>query len=293
MQEWDMRFDHTNGGYVVAALRSSAVTGELPEIWLIRTPTGKDGVPVDSITKEGIRLSDHHSSFTPDKAPTSRGFQWTSVDGETVHGIISHPRGVKEEDLSALPAVVLVHAGPYYGVEHFELQWGFLAWRAFLAYHGYVVLAPNFRGSAGGGHKFAQVKGTMGILDWDDTQTMILEALKLGFVNAKNIAIAGYSMGGFLTAWGCTRPANNEYSFKAGVCGAGLTSWGSLVESSDCPDLGTLFGVGAPWIPGEPNYVRSSPIKDACNVQCPMLFIHGKEDATGSVDPSHWNGTGY
>lgn len=98
-----------------------------------------------------------------------------------------------------------------------------------------------FLTGAGGGHKFAQIKGTMGVLDWDDTQTMILEALKLGFVNAKNIAIAGYSIGGFLAAWGCTRPANNEYSFKAGVCGAGLTSWGSLVESSDCPDLGVSY----------------------------------------------------
>lgn len=141
----------------------------------------------------------------------------------------------------------------------------------------------------------------MGALDWDDTHTMILEAIKLGLIDPKNIAIVGYSQGGFLTAWGCSRPANNEYTFKAGVCGAGPTNWGSLAESSDRPDMEVsiihasllvifrvliihssctqaFLGGSAPWTPGEPIYLRGSPIKDACNVQCPMLFLNGKED---------------
>lgn len=111
VESWDIRFnpDPIDGGYIVAALRSSAVTGELPEIWLIRT--GRDATIIDSITKKGFRLSNHHSSFSPGEAPTSRALQWTSGDGETVHGIVSHPRGVK--DLSTLPAVVFIHGGPY------------------------------------------------------------------------------------------------------------------------------------------------------------------------------------
>lgn len=103
---FDIRFDSANGQYIVAACRSSAVTGELPELWVLRTEKST----IDSIAK-GVRLSEHHSAYKPDKAPVSRAFKWTSVDGEKVEGIISHPGGV--EDFSTLPAVVFIHGGPY------------------------------------------------------------------------------------------------------------------------------------------------------------------------------------
>ncbi len=35
---------------------------------------------------------------------------------------------------------------------------------------------------------------------------------------------------------------------------------------------------GAPWTPGEPLYLRGSPIKDVKNVTAPILMLHGKED---------------
>ncbi|KAE9406254.1 alpha/beta-hydrolase [Gymnopus androsaceus JB14] len=243
MMSWDIRFNSTNGNYVVAALRSSAVTGEAPEVWILRTE--KD--TLDSITK-GTRLSDNYSSYTPDKAPTSRAFQWTSVDGETIEGIISHPRGA--EDLSALPAVLYIHGGPYMA-EAFWLILGFPR----------MAHLPSLQRLRRAFSKLSRKY-----------------LFKLGLIDPKNIAIVGYSQGGFLTAWGCSRPANNEYTFKAGVCGAGPTSWGSLVESSDRPDMEAFLGGSAPWTPGEPIYLRGSPIKDACNVQCPMLFLNGKED---------------
>lgn len=36
VESWDIRFDPdpVDGGYIVAVLRSSSVTGELPEVWL-------------------------------------------------------------------------------------------------------------------------------------------------------------------------------------------------------------------------------------------------------------------
>lgn len=101
-----------------------------------------------------------------------------------------------------------------------------------------IDTTDNLIKGSGGGDKFARTKGILGSLDWDDIHTMILEAIKLGLIDGKNLAITGYSMGGFLTTWGCTRPQNNEYTFKAGVCGAGPTSWGSFAESTDLSNLG-------------------------------------------------------
>ena len=31
-------------------------------------------------------------------------------------------------------------------------------------------------------------------------------------------------------------------------------------------------------MPSEPVYLRGSPLKDACNVRVPMLFLHGQDD---------------
>jgi dipeptidyl aminopeptidase/acylaminoacyl peptidase len=74
----------------------------------------------------------------------------------------------------------------------------------------------------------------MGTLDYADIESMLDEAIKRGYVDPEKVAIAGYSQGGFLSAWACTRPNS---IWKAGVIGAAPTDWGSLILSSDLPDL--------------------------------------------------------
>lgn len=63
---------------------------------------------------------------------------------------------------------------------------------------------------------------------------MIDEGISRELVDPDKVALAGYSQGGFLTAWGCTRPNN---TFKAGVVGAGVSDWGLLTVTSDLPDV--------------------------------------------------------
>lgn len=63
---------------------------------------------------------------------------------------------------------------------------------------------------------------------------MIDEAIARGIADPDRLGIAGVSQGGFLAAWGCTRP---DSRFKAGVVSAGPTEWGSLCMSDDMPDL--------------------------------------------------------
>lgn len=74
----------------------------------------------------------------------------------------------------------------------------------------------------------------MGTFDWADTQTMLAEAVSRGLADPSRLGIAGHSQGGFLTAWGITRPENH---FKAAVMIDGVSDWGSLVLSSDMPEF--------------------------------------------------------
>ena len=87
----------------------------------------------------------------------------------------------------------------------------------------------------GRGDKFAQAaNGGMGTTDWMDVQSMIDQSIAEGMTDPDKVAIAGYSQGGFLTAWGISRPNNN---FKAAVNGAGVTEWAMLAATSALPDM--------------------------------------------------------
>lgn len=71
-------------------------------------------------------------------------------DGRDLPLWLTVPRGVKPSpgDASkAAPAVVLVHGGPWVRGGH----WRWQAKEQFLASRGYVVIAPEFRGSRGFG----------------------------------------------------------------------------------------------------------------------------------------------
>ncbi|KZT10026.1 alpha/beta-hydrolase [Laetiporus sulphureus 93-53] len=259
--------------YAFAVLRSSAVAGEPPEIWFAETEIGKRGLV-------SRKLSSHNSWLFPDRAPISRAFYWQSSDGERVEGVISHPRGVEARNL---PTVVVPHGGPTTR-DTLELSFQDWSWRHFLASHGYLVLSPNYRGSIGRGDAFEKpANGKVGTLDWEDIRTMIEEGISQGMVDASRVGIAGFSQGGYLAAWGCTRPNS---IFKTAVIGAGVADWGMLAATSDLPDIVAALGGGAPWTPGEPTYLRGSPIRDCRNVRIPLLLFHGKDDTRIPVTQS-------
>lgn len=63
---------------------------------------------------------------------------------------------------------------------------------------------------------------------------MLDHSIAVGLTDPDRVAITGYSQGGFLTAWGITRPNN---TFKAAVVGGGVSDWGMLAAFSALPDV--------------------------------------------------------
>lgn len=95
--------------------------------------------------------------------------------------------------------------------------------------------AHLFHVGLGRGDKFVQAaNGGMGTTDWMDVQSMLDYSVAVGLTDPDKVGIAGYSQGGFLTAWGITRPNN---TFKAAVDGSGVSDWGMLSTSSALPDV--------------------------------------------------------
>lgn len=63
---------------------------------------------------------------------------------------------------------------------------------------------------------------------------MLDHSVAVGLTDRDRVGITGYSQGGFLTAWGITRPNS---TFKAAVNGGGVSDWGMLSATSALPDI--------------------------------------------------------
>src|SRR5258708_40117936 len=85
---------------------------------------------------------------------------------------------------------------------------------------GYLVLAPNPRGSFGQGEAFtgAKVKD-FGYGDFKDILAGVDEAIGVAPIDPNRLGIAGWSYGGFMTMWAVTQTNR----FKAATAGAGLS----------------------------------------------------------------------
>ncbi|KAJ7079993.1 alpha/beta-hydrolase [Mycena belliarum] len=259
---WDLKL--VDGKYIFVAARSSGTTGEIENIWCGSTSAGVKGALLR-------KLSSHHAWTAEKDLPQCAPFYWSTEDGTALQGIISYPRGQQPKNMRT---VVVPHGGPYSrDILDMRITGNY---RLMLASHGFLVLSPNYRGSKGRGNAFARTaNGGMGTLDYADIESMLAAAIERGYADRDKVAIAGYSQGGFLAAWGCTRP---NAPWKAGVIGAGPTDWGSMAISSDVPDVEADLGGTAPWNPRPPHYLQGSPIRDVKNVKVPLLLIHGEKD---------------
>ncbi len=138
-----------------------------------------------------------------------------------------------------------------------------------LARKGYVVLAPDFRHSAGYGRDFrADVYGYMGGKDTDDVVAGIKHLEQLGLIDPSRVGVYGGSYGGFLALM-CLSRYPEMFSCAAAL--RSVTDWRTYHAGYTNPRL------GHPERDAE-NYERSSPIDLVEAVQDPVLMLHGLID---------------
>jgi dipeptidyl aminopeptidase/acylaminoacyl peptidase len=193
---------------------------------------------------------------------------WES-DGLAIEGVRVTPPGY--EAGKRYPALLFSHGGPHSRVTcglHLEWFW------QFLAAQGYVVLAPNFRGSAGYGREFLDAnREDWGGGDFRDMMRGVDVLVAEGIADPERLGIFGGSYGGYMTCWTI---ANTE-RFRAAVARAPITD---LVSYFGTTDLKTLTGWdlgGPPW-ERPPLYRERSPVTHVTRVRTPLLLLHGEAD---------------
>ncbi|MDG2149903.1 MAG: prolyl oligopeptidase family serine peptidase [Planctomycetota bacterium] len=138
-----------------------------------------------------------------------------------------------------------------------------------LARKGYVVLAPDYRHSAGYGHDFrTDIYGYMGGKDTDDVVAGIKHLEQLGLIDTERVGVYGGSYGGFLTLMCLARYPDQ---FACGAALRSVTDWRTYHAGYTNPRL------GHPDRDAE-NYDRSSPIHMVDDIQDPVLMLHGLKD---------------
>ena len=143
------------------------------------------------------KLADLSTWLKEENMAPMKPITYTARDGLTIHGYITLPVGVNEENL---PLVVIPHGGP-----SARDSWGFDSEAQFLANRGIAVLQVNYRGSVGYGKAFWQA----GFKQWgrkmqDDVTDGVLWAVEHGLADKNKLAIYGGSYGGYAALAGAT-----------------------------------------------------------------------------------------
>jgi len=217
---------------------------------------------------ELAKLSARNDNWLADlELGSARRSAFTSADGTEVRSLIYLPPDYQPGRRH--PAVLNLHGGPASQFAHSwdpEILWQLLA--------GYVVIAPNPRGSTGRGEAFAMAgHGAWGALDVQDVLAAVDDAVEQGIADPERLAVSGWSYGGMLTNYVIA----SDNRFKAAVSGSSIsniiTGFGHDMYIREY-----MAELGTPWDNLENWMAISYPFFENQRIQTPTLFIVGGED---------------
>ena len=213
---------------------------------------------------------------------------YTGADGELVQAWVHAPYGfnssafrlgaragedgVAAQDEHKYPTVLYIHGGPESPWEdEFHYRWN----PQVIAAMGYVVVAPNFHGSASFGQQF-----TRSILeDWggkpfeDLMRAVDYLGANFRFADTENIGAMGASYGGYMINWINSQTAR----FKCLVCHDGVFNTAANYWETEELYFPTIEFGGVPT-DHDACYAKWSPSTYADKMVTPELIFHGGRD---------------
>jgi dipeptidyl aminopeptidase/acylaminoacyl peptidase len=241
-----------------------------PDVWSMRLGGG---------------VSRNHTQLTRENDAWLKAVQFEKPDSLTVAGAGGTPiqywllKPPAFDPSKKYPVVFLIHGGPQgaWG-DAWSNRWNPALWAA----QGWVVAAPNPRGSTGFGQKFVDEISQ----DWGGKVMIDLDAVfgavgKLPFVDAARQGIAGASYGGYAVNW----IIGHSNRFKAAVSHDGVFNLESMALSTE--ELWFTdweFGGPPTSAKARAQFAKWSPHLFAANIKTPTLVITNELDFRVPVD---------
>ena len=211
------------------------------------------------------------STIDPETLVEPVHVRYPGADGREIPALLYVPHAEALRGGALPPAIVHVHGGPT--GQH--LRWWDRASQWF-ANNGYVVLAPNIRGSTGYGREFQEGnRGDWGGKDLQDVVKGVDWLTKQSIADPKRIGVYGGSYGGFMTLMVLTQAPDR---FAAGVSVVGVVSWRTLHDTTrgDLKDY-LERELGDPAKVPE-LYRDRSPLTHVSKITAPLLVLQGAND---------------
>jgi dipeptidyl aminopeptidase/acylaminoacyl peptidase len=195
---------------------------------------------------------------------------YPSRDGKwTISAFLYVPFNMARNGKNA--AIVYIHGGPTSQTMNL-----FNRFIQFAANQGYMVLAPNYRGSTGYGKEFQQANlFDMGGGDLQDVLAGVDWIKQTGHLDPKKIAVMGGSYGGYLSMMAVTKAPE---VWAAGVPIVPFVNWFTEIEHEDPvlqqSDLATMGDV----VKNKALYEDRSPINFIDKIKAPLILLAGGHD---------------
>lgn len=231
-----------------------------------------------------VFLQPNQPGATATRATTSFSTEWEKYkwvepqlitykarDGALVYARLYTPEMVGARRHPTAPAVIFVHGAGY--LQNAHRYWSSYS-REYMFHHvlaskGYVVLDPDYRGSAGYGRDWrTAIYRWMGGHDLNDVVDGAAFLAATQKVNAKRIGVYGGSYGGFITLMALFTSPD---TFAAGAALRPVTDWAHYNHTY------TSNILNEPQSDADA-YRKSSPIYFAQNLKAALLICHGMVD---------------
>ncbi len=201
--------------------------------------------------------------------PKSQLITYSSFDGRLISAFVWIPFNLKRDGSAA--AVVMPHGGPTGQVTD-----SFNGRAELLASRGFVVIAPNVRGSTGYGMEFqnANIKD-LGGGDLKDEIAGVDFLKSTGFIDAKRVGIWGGSYGGYMTLMAIGKTPT---IWSAAVDEYGILNWLSMLEHEDARLQEYEKSLLGDPVKDRAVYEASSPLQYIRNETAPLLVLQGEND---------------
>jgi dipeptidyl aminopeptidase/acylaminoacyl peptidase len=213
------------------------------------------------------KLTDVNPGIADASVASSEVIRWKGADDWEVEGVLVKPLDYRPGQ--RYPLIVEAHGGP-----HGRQSVGFdPLWQLFAA-NGFMVLAPNFRGSGGYSQAFVDSdRNDWGGKDYTDIMNGVDHLVAAGLADPDRLGIEGWSYGGFMTSW----IIGHTDRFKAAVAGAPVTNLFSFYGTTDIQRFIEWEYMGFPWDHLE-SIRAHSPITYAPRATTPTLILQGDAD---------------
>ena len=230
------------------------------DLWVYQLATEKSHQVTQSLVA-GVHSEDMVEPFLVHYP--SRDRKWT------ISAFVYVPYNMVRNSQNA--AIVYVHGGP--------ASQSVNSFNRFIQHtvnQGYMVIAPNYRGSTGYGKEFQQANlFDMGGGDLQDVLAAADFIKQTGYLDPKKIVLMGGSYGGYLTMMGVTKAPE---VWAAGVPIVPFVNWFTEIQNEDPvlqqSDLATM---------GDPEKNKAlfqdrSPIFFVDQIKAPLLLLAGGND---------------